>query len=98
MDSLSILGDAQVVAVLCSQWGDTGKGKFSDIFAHSWADVIARGNGGNNAGHTVVVDGKKRKFHLLPSGIVHDKEGKINVLGNGVVIDPKVLVGELQEL
>jgi len=93
-----ILNGVQIMAVVCNQWGDTGKGKFVDYFAAIWADVIARGTGGNNAGHTVSVDGNKRVFHLLPSGIIHDGAGKINVLGNGMVIDPGVLVAEIDEV
>src|SRR5689334_18860601 len=97
-DKLStLLNGAQVVAVYCNQWGDTGKGKFSDYFSE-WADVIARGTGGNNAGHTVVVGGKKRVFHLLPAGIVYDEAGKVNILGKGMVIDPEVLLQEMDEL
>lgn len=92
-----LVGDAQVVAVYCNQWGDTGKGKFSDYFSE-WADVIARGTGGNNAGHTVVVGGKQRIFHLLPAGIIYDGAGKINVLGKGMVIDAKVLIDEIDEI
>jgi len=93
-----LLKNVQVVAVVCNQWGDTGKGKFSDLLSSSWADVIARGTGGNNAGHTVVVGGKERIFHLLPAGITQDKKGKISILGNGMVIDLKILVDELKEL
>jgi adenylosuccinate synthase len=93
-----LLKDVQIASVICGQWGDTGKGKFSDYLASNWADVCARGTGGNNAGHTVVVNGKKRIFHLLPSGITQDSNGKFNILGNGMVIDTKVLVDELNEL
>ena len=64
-----LLKNAKIVAVVCNQFGDTGKGKFSDYFASQWADVIARGTGGNNAGHTVVVKGKEKIFHLIPAGI-----------------------------
>ncbi len=88
----------QTVAVICNQWGDTGKGKFCDLFSSEWADVIARGTGGNNAGHTVVINGKEKIFHLIPSGIFYDGNGKINMLGNGMVIDPKALCYELDEL
>ena len=87
---------AQIIAIVCNQWGDTGKGKFSDYFAANWADVIARGTGGNNAGHTVVIKGKKRIFHLLPSGIINAE--KINILGNGMAIDLDVLCEELNDL
>ncbi len=93
-----IVAGKQIIAVVCNQWGDTGKGKFSDYFAMQWADVIARGTGGNNAGHTTVINGKKRIFHLVPAGIIYDSQGKINVLGNGMVIDLKVLCSELDEL
>jgi adenylosuccinate synthase len=98
MNLEKLVKDMQVIAVVCNQWGDTGKGKFSDYFAEYWADVIARGTGGNNAGHTVVVNGEQRVFHLLPVGIVHDVRGKVNILGNGMVIDLKVLNEELNEL
>jgi len=87
--------DVQTIAIICNQWGDSGKGKFVDYFAE-WADVIVRGTGGNNAGHTIVTNCKKRIFHLVPSGILH--KDKINILGNGTVIDLEVLVGELDEL
>lgn len=86
----------QIIAVICYQWGDSGKGKMVDYLTENWADVNARGTGGSNAGHTIVINGKKRIFHLLPSGIIH--EDKINVLGNGMVIDLKVLNGELDNL
>lgn len=94
----SLVKDKKVIAVVCNQWGDTGKGKFSDYFAAHWADVIARGTGGNNAGHTVVINGEKRVFHLIPAGIVYDKDGKVNILGNGMVIDLDVLCSELDDL
>ncbi len=93
-----LLNGKQIVAVVCNQWGDTGKGKFSDYFASHWADVTARGTGGNNAGHTVVVNGKEKIFHLLPTGITQDSEGKTTILGNGMVIDLVVLCRELDEL
>ncbi len=92
-----LLDGVQVASIVCNQWGDTGKGKFSDYFSE-WADVIARGTGGNNAGHTVVVNGEKRVFHLLPAGIVYDSEGKFNILGKGMVVNPKVLVQEMDEI
>ncbi len=93
-----LVGDAQILAILCNQYGDTGKGKFVDFFAAHWADVIARGTGGNNAGHTVIVGGEKKVFHLVPSGITYDSQGKVNILGNGTVIDLKVLNEELESL
>jgi adenylosuccinate synthase len=93
-----VIKDAQIVAIVCNQWGDTGKGKFADFFAAHWADVIARGTGGNNAGHTVVVNDTQRIFHLLPTGIIHDGAGKVNILGNGMVIDIKVLCREMDAI
>ncbi len=79
--------------VVGTQWGDEGKGKIIDILA-SRADLICRYQGGNNAGHTVVVGGEEHTFHLIPSGILH--EGKTCVIGNGVVIDPEALVQEIE--
>ena len=83
------------VVVVGSQWGDEGKGKVVDILAEH-ADVVVRYQGGNNAGHTVVVDGHKTILHLVPSGVLH--QGKTCVIGNGVVIDPEVLFQEIDEL
>jgi len=77
------------------QWGDEGKGKIVDYLTES-ADVIIRGQGGNNAGHTVITKGTKYILHLLPSGILWDS--KINVIGNGVVIDPAGLVKEIERM
>ena len=93
-----LLKDAQIIAIICFQWGDTGKGKFSDYFASQWADVTARGTGGNNAGHTVVINGKEKIYHLIPAGIINDSNGHITVLGNGMVIDLPTLVNELDDL
>lgn len=83
------------IAVLCNQWGDTGKGKFIDLFSH-WADIVARGTGGANAGHTINIAGKEFCFHLLPSGLLH--KNKINIVGNGVAFDPRVAKEELEIL
>ena len=83
------------LAVVGAQWGDEGKGKVTDLLAER-ADVVIRFQGGNNAGHTIVRDGGIFKFHLIPSGILHP--GKTCVIGNGVVIDPKVMTGELDGL
>lgn len=83
------------VIVIGAQWGDEGKGKVVDIFAES-ADVVVRFQGGNNAGHTIVVDGHKVVLHLIPSGVLH--KGKTCVIGCGVVIDPEVLVSEIAAL
>ncbi len=93
-----LLKGVKTIAIICNQWGDTGKGKFSDYFASQWADVTARGTGGNNAGHTVLVNGKEKKFHLIPAGITNDSQGQYTILGNGMVIDIAVLVQELEEL
>ncbi|WP_456456400.1 adenylosuccinate synthase [Thermovibrio sp.] len=81
------------VAVVGTQWGDEGKGKIVDILSQN-ADYIVRFQGGNNAGHTVVIDGNKYVLHLLPSGILH--EGKRCVLGNGMVIDLEGLLNEIE--
>ncbi|MFA5756603.1 MAG: adenylosuccinate synthase, partial [Smithellaceae bacterium] len=83
------------VAVVGTQWGDEGKGKIVDLYTLE-ADVVARFQGGNNAGHTIVVKGKTTILHLIPSGILHDH--KICIIGNGVVFDPKVFLQELKEL
>ena len=83
------------VAVIGSQWGDEGKGKIVDWLS-SRADVVVRFQGGHNAGHTLVIDGKVFKLSLLPSGIV--REGKISVIGNGVVIDPYALIKEIDSI
>ena len=77
------------------QWGDEGKGKLIDILAEK-SDCIVRYQGGNNAGHTVVVAGKSHIFHLIPSGILH--KGKVCFIGNGVVIDPEALLKEIEDL
>ncbi|MBU3228655.1 adenylosuccinate synthase [Clostridium algidicarnis] len=81
--------------VLGAQWGDEGKGKMTDYLAKS-ADVVVRYQGGNNAGHTVVVGEKEYKLHLIPSGILY--ENTLNVIGNGVVVDPKALFDEIEYL
>lgn len=83
------------VVVIGAQWGDEGKGKIVDMFA-SQADYVVRFQGGNNAGHTLVVDGKKFVVHLIPSGILHPRT--LNLIGNGVVVDPEVLLEEINEL
>ncbi len=81
--------------IVGAQWGDEGKGKIVDVLAEQF-DIVARYQGGANAGHTVVVGSETFKFRLLPSGIL--EAGKVCVLGNGVVIDPEALVAELDEL
>jgi adenylosuccinate synthase len=83
------------VVVVGAQWGDEGKGKVVDLLTQH-AEVVVRFHGGNNAGHTLVVGGQKTVLHLIPSGILH--AGKTCVIGNGCVIDPGVLVGEIDAL
>jgi adenylosuccinate synthase len=83
------------VVVIGAQWGDEGKGKVVDLLTEH-AQVVVRFQGGNNAGHTLVVAGQKTVLHLIPSGILH--HGKICVIGNGVVIDPAVLMKEIDTL
>lgn len=85
----------QVVVVVGAQWGDEGKGKVIDFYGDK-ANYIVRFQGGNNAGHTIVHAGQTHKLHLLPSGVLH-KNSQI-IIGNGVVIDPKVLLAELAQL
>ncbi len=83
------------LVIVGAQWGDEGKGKITDLLAQR-ADAVVRFQGGNNAGHTIVRKGQTWKLHLIPSGILHRR--KLCVIGNGVVIDPKVLTDELDEL
>src|SRR3954452_10669397 len=83
------------IVIVGAQWGDEGKGKIVDLLAEH-ADLVIRFQGGNNAGHTIVRDGETWKFHLIPSGILHP--GTICAIGNGVVIDPKVLTDEIDGL
>ena len=81
--------------IVGAQWGDEGKGKLTDLLAEQ-ADAVVRFQGGNNAGHTIIRDGETFKFHLVPSGILYPH--KMCMIGNGVVIDPRVLTGELEDL
>ena len=83
------------VVVVGSQWGDEGKGKIVDWLSER-AEVVARFQGGHNAGHTLVIDGKTYKLSLLPSGVV--RPGKLSIIGNGVVIDPWALIEEIERL
>jgi len=92
-----LLDGVQVAAVVCNQWGDTGKGKVVDLLAKHF-DLIVRGQGGNNAGHTVVAGNQELKLHVVPSGIIFDKEGKINVVGSGVAFNPLSFQEELEKL
>ena len=83
------------VVVVGTQWGDEGKGKITDFLAGE-ADVVVRFQGGNNAGHTIVFDGKKFALHLIPSGIF--RKDAINIMANGMVINPKAMIKELEML
>lgn len=85
---------SNTIAVIGLSWGDEGKGKFVDYLAQK-ADIVVRYNGGNNAGHTIVANGIKYKFKLMPSGAPLEKEG---VIANGCVVDPKVLIEEIENL
>jgi adenylosuccinate synthase len=87
--------DWQTIVIIGAQWGDEGKGKITDYFARQ-VDYIVRFQGGNNAGHTIKADGEVFKLHLLPSGVLY--KGKKIVIGNGLVVDPRVLLAELKEL
>ena len=83
---------SKITAVVGAQWGDEGKGKITDFFAGE-SDYVVRFHGGNNAGHTVIVDGNTFKLHLIPSGIVYGEP--MSIIGNGVVVDPKALLNEI---
>ena len=83
------------VVVVGTQWGDEGKGKIVDLLTR-YADFVVRFQGGNNAGHTLVVDGKQFIFHIIPSGILY--EDKMCMIGNGVIVDPGVLIAEIDKL
>ena len=83
------------IAVLGAQWGDEGKGKIVDLLTRNFS-IVARYQGGHNAGHTVYAGGRKFVLRLLPSGILH--EGITCVIGNGLVVDPQALFAEIDEL
>ena len=83
-----------VTLVIGTQWGDEGKGKVVDYFSKD-ADYVVRFQGGNNAGHTIKVGDEIYKLHVIPSGVI---QGKTGVIGNGVVIDPEILINEFKEL
>ena len=83
---------SKITAIVGAQWGDEGKGKITDFFAGE-ADYVVRFHGGNNAGHTIIVDGTTFKLHLIPSGIVYGNP--TSIIGNGVVVDPKALLDEI---
>jgi adenylosuccinate synthase len=84
-----------VIVLVGAQWGDEGKGKATDLLGDR-LDYVVKFNGGNNAGHTVVIDGEKYALHLLPSGIL--SPGVVPVIGNGVVVDLNVLFQEIDGL
>ena len=86
---------AKTVVVIGTQWGDEGKGRIVDLISEK-VDIIVRYQGGNNAGHTIVIGDEKVILHHLPSGIL--RQDKLSVIGNGVVVDPKVLLQEINEL
>src|SRR6476620_2700387 len=83
------------MVIVGAQWGDEGKGKVVDLLAEH-ADAVVRFQGGNNAGHTIVREGETWKYHLIPSGILYP--GKICIIGNGTVVDPRVLTDEIDGL
>jgi adenylosuccinate synthase len=83
------------VVVVGAQWGDEGKGKIVDWLSEQ-ADIVVRFQGGHNAGHTLVIGNQTYKLSLLPSGVV--RGGKLSIIGNGVVIDPRALVEEIDRL
>jgi adenylosuccinate synthase len=87
--------DYRTAAIIGLQWGDEGKGKIIDYLAGR-ADVVVRAQGGANAGHTVVIEGRKYALHLIPSGVLHP--GAVNVIGNGVVVDPAGFFNEIETL
>ena len=89
------LNGSKITVIVGAQWGDEGKGKITDYFAGE-SEYVVRYHGGNNAGHTVIVKGSEYKLHLIPSGVLY--EHPISVIGNGVVIDPKALLKEIQYL
>src|SRR5947209_19607862 len=84
-----------VTILVGGQWGDEGKGKIIDLLSEN-ANMVIRSQGGNNAGHTVVNAGQEFRFHLIPSGILYSKP--TCVIGNGVVLDPRVLLEEMQQV
>ena len=89
------LNGSKITVIVGAQWGDEGKGKITDYFAGE-SDYVVRYHGGNNAGHTVIVNGSIYKLHLIPSGVLY--EHPVSVIGNGVVVDPDALLNELQYL
>lgn len=97
MNEMKELGKVKTLAITCRQFGDTGKGKFVDLFA-DWADIIVRGTGGDNAGHSIYADGQEIVNHIIPSGILRDYLGVVNIIGNGTVVYPRSVIKELDNL
>jgi len=89
------LNGSKITVIVGAQWGDEGKGKITDYFAGE-SDYVVRYHGGNNAGHTVIVNGSTYKLHLIPSGVLYGHP--VSVIGNGVVVDPEALLNELKYL
>ena len=87
------INTSKITAIVGAQWGDEGKGKITDFFAGE-SDYVVRFHGGNNAGHTVIVEGNTFKLHLIPSGIIYGSP--MSIIGNGVVVDPEVLLDEIK--
>ena len=86
---------SKITAIVGAQWGDEGKGKITDFFAGQ-SDYVVRFHGGNNAGHTVIVNNNIFKLHLIPSGVIYGSP--VSIIGNGVVVDPKALLSEISYL
>ena len=84
-----------ILVVVGAQWGDEGKGKIVDVLTEK-ADIVARYQGGHNAGHTVVINSRKFVLHLIPSGILHNNT--VCIIGNGVVVEPQALIKEITDL
>ena len=86
---------SKITAIVGAQWGDEGKGKITDFFAGQ-SDYVVRFHGGNNAGHTVIVNNNIFKLHLIPSGVIYGSP--VSIIGNGVVVDPRALLSEISYL
>ena len=86
---------SKITAIVGAQWGDEGKGKITDFFTGE-ADFVVRFHGGNNAGHTVIVNNNTYKLHLIPSGVLY--KHPVSIIGNGVVVDPAALIKEINYL
>ncbi|MBS1813412.1 MAG: adenylosuccinate synthase [Acidobacteria bacterium] len=95
LEQLTIVSNKKTAVVLGAQWGDEGKGKIVDVLSERF-DIVARYAGGHNAGHTVIIDGKKFVLHLIPCGVL--REGCLGVIGNGVVLDPDAFLHEVKML